>query len=226
MSAVRRAAPSGLVFDLDGTLVDSAPDIAAATNAMLADLGYQALSAETIAGFVGNGVVLLVERTLAHVGASSSPQAALDRFRAHYDAAPADLTRAYPGVPEALAALRFSGLPLGVCTNKPEGPARAVLDALSLDDFFEAVIGGDTTDALKPDPLPLVTAFDKLGIPPAEGLFVGDSEVDAETAAAAGVRFALHTRGYLRGPAEAVRADLTFADFKSLPGLLKYNSEM
>lgn len=211
----------GIVFDLDGTLVDSAPDIVAAVNAMLADLGHPPLVGAVIAGFVGNGVVRLVERTLDHVGSTARRQEALDRFRSHYDAAPANLTRPYPGVPEALEQLRFSGLPLGICTNKPEAPARALLDALSLDDFFEVVVGGDTTPHLKPDPHPLLHAFERLCVPPGEGVFVGDSEVDAETATRASIRFALHTRGYLRGPVETVTADARFGDFDALPGLLR-----
>lgn len=215
-----------VVFDLDGTLVDSAPDIAAATNAMLTDLGHPPLSDAVITGFVGNGIVRLVERTLAHVESDARPQDALDRLRAHYDASPANFTRPYAGVQETLATLRFSGLALAVCTNRPEGSARAVLDALSLDDFFEVVVGGDSTPALKPDPLPLASAFKGLGIPSSEGVFVGDSDVDAETAVAAGVRFALHTEGYRRSPPEAFRAEVRFGHFKTLPELLKYMEGM
>ncbi|MEO1459590.1 MAG: HAD family hydrolase, partial [Pseudomonadota bacterium] len=139
MQAVVRA----VVFDLDGTLVESAPDLHAAAVRMLAGLGRPALDLATVTGFVGNGVGKLVERCLVATGGEDGLQAeALAAFHRHYAAAPTALTRPYEGVADALAALAAAGLPLGVCTNKPEAMARRVLTDLDLAAPFGAVVGG------------------------------------------------------------------------------------
>lgn len=209
-----------VVFDLDGTLVDSVPDLHAALNATLADLGRPPLDEADTRRFVGDGVARLVERALAATGGAGDVEASVVRFRRYYDAAPAERSRPYPGAVAALDALSADGWTLGICTNKPERPARALLAALDLASHFATVVGGDSTATLKPDPGPLRAAFDALG---RDGprLFVGDSEVDAETAAAARVPFALHTEGYRRGPAEAIEACARFDAFDALPALAR-----
>jgi phosphoglycolate phosphatase len=141
---------------------------------------------------------------------------ALARFRMHYDAAPADLTRPWPGGPEAARRLRAAGLPLGICTNKPEGPARKLLAILGLDDLFGAVIGGDTLPEHKPQPEPLIRCLAELGADPEHALYVGDSETDAATAANAGIPFALYTRGYRKRPVDGFDAVLAFEDWAEL----------
>jgi phosphoglycolate phosphatase len=206
-----------IVFDLDGTLVDSAPDLHAAANRMLAEFGRPALSLGQVTGFIGNGVPKLVERCLDATGGVDGLHAeALARFRGHYDAAPAELTRPYAGAIAAAEALRDAGHPLGICTNKPEAPARKLLGLLGMGALFEAVIGGDTVAAHKPDPAPLRRAIEALGGSPAAAIFVGDSEVDALTAARAGVAFALFTRGYRKAPVEQLDAAFAFEDFAEL----------
>ncbi|MGF1503182.1 MAG: phosphoglycolate phosphatase [Paracoccaceae bacterium] len=212
--------PAVIVFDLDGTLVDSAPDIHRAAVAMLEGLGRAPVSLEQTVSFVGNGVGKLVERCLGATGGvpADGTGPALAAFRLAYDRAPAALTRPYPGVETALGTLAAAGHPLAVCTNKPEAPAREILAALGLAPRFRAVIGGDTTGVLKPDPAPLLAAIRAAGQGPA--LFVGDSETDAATAEAAAVPFALFTRGYRKSPVAAIRADAAFDDFARLPGLL------
>lgn len=206
-----------VAFDLDGTLVDSAPDLHAAANRMLADLGRPALTLPQVTGFIGNGVPKLVERCLEATGGAADlhPQA-MARFRAHYDAAPADLTRPWPGALDALRALGAAGLPLGVCTNKPEAPARKLLALLGMEGLFGSVIGGDTCPEHKPQPEPLLRCLAELGGGPAGALYVGDSETDADTAANAGVPFALYTRGYRKRPVESFEAALTFEDWSDL----------
>lgn len=207
---------AAIVFDLDGTLVDSAPDIAAAANRMLADRGEMPLSLDQVIGFIGHGIPNLVrlimeERaipTAEHAGMTAS-------MLAHYTAQPADLTRPYPGVIDALDTLRSRGHRLGVCTNKFRAPAMQILQALDMAQHFDAVLGGDSLPVKKPDPAPLLACFDALG---GERLiYVGDSEVDAETALAAGIDFALFTRGYRKAAIETLPHAIAFDDFTVLP---------
>lgn len=208
---------AAVAFDLDGTLIDSAPDLHAAANRMLAELGRPGLDLAQVTSFIGNGVPKLVERCLDATGGTGGLHTdALARFRRHYDAAPADLTRPWDGVTEALAALRQAGLPLGICTNKPEAPARKLLGLLGMDSFG-SVIGGDTLPEHKPQPETLLRCLSDLGAGPESALYVGDSETDAETAANAGVPFALYTRGYRKRPVESFDAVLVFDDWAALP---------
>ncbi|WP_025310786.1 phosphoglycolate phosphatase [Roseicyclus elongatus] len=205
-----------IVFDLDGTLVDSAPDLHAAVNRMLAEHGALPLSLETIIGFIGNGIPTLVRRVMTARGLPSSQEAQMiQRMLAHYNAQPADLSRPYDGVVNALTTLKQAEYALGVCTNKTLTPAIRILDALDLSRFFDVVIGGDSLPVTKPDPAPLLAAFAELGADPA--LYVGDSEVDAETARRAGIRFGLFAGGYRKTPVEALPSTFVFDDFASLP---------
>lgn len=210
--------PSGLVFDLDGTLIDSVPDLHAAVVAMLAGLGRAPLDRATVQSFIGNGVARLVARALAATGGADAALEAegLAAFRAAYDAAPADRTRPYPGVEALLARACAAGVPLAVCTNKPEAPARVILDRLGLAPRFAAVIGGDTLAVLKPDPRPLEAALAAIGAAPGRAVYVGDSETDEATAHAAGVAFALFTGGYRKKPVEAFAAACAFDRFDAL----------
>lgn len=208
-----------ILFDLDGTLVDSAPDIQAAVNRMLEGEGRAALDLATVTRFIGNGLPKLVERVMAVSDLAQDQHARLTAVTlALYNAGGTALTRPYPGVVQALTALLARGHVLGVCTNKPEGAARAVLTDLGLMPLFQAVVGGDRLAVTKPDPAPLRLCAEELE---AEYIiFVGDSEVDAATAEAAGVPFLLFTEGYRKGPVAAMPHRAAFDDFHSLPGLL------
>ena len=208
-----------IVFDLDGTLVDSVPDLSAAVNVMLAGEGVGPLDQATVTGFVGNGLPKLVERAMAHVGLHPNDHARLTQVTLEaYKAEPAARTRVYPGVEEALARLKAAGHRLGLCTNKPHDPAVDVMDHFGLSQYFEVVIGGDSLAVKKPDPEPLLHALVALGDGPA--LFVGDSEVDAETALRAGVDFALFTEGYRKSPVESLPHKYAFSHFRELRGLV------
>jgi phosphoglycolate phosphatase len=207
-----------IVFDLDGTLIDSAPDIRGLANRVLAREGVEGLSIEETRRFIGNGATVFVARMRAARGIPDAEHARLlAAFLDGYDEA-VDLTVPYPDVAAALDALAADGHRLGICTNKPARPCRAVLAHLGLLDRFDVTIGGDSTPFPKPDPTPLRAAFDELGSGPM--LYVGDSETDAETAERAGVPFLLFTEGYRRGPAEGIAHDAAFAAFEALPGLV------
>jgi phosphoglycolate phosphatase len=207
------------VFDLDGTLIDSAPDIHAAGNATLAAEGLAPVTAAQARSFIGNGARVFVERLERAATGTNDPARTARmqrRFIEVYETAHA-LTRPYPGVEAALGELRQQGWRLAICTNKPAGPARSVLAHFGWEGLFEVVVGGDSLPVIKPDPAPLHAAIAALGGTPA--LFVGDSEVDAETARAAAVPFALFTEGYRRGPAAAMPHAAAFADWTGFPAL-------
>ena len=208
-----------VVFDLDGTLIESAPDIHAAVVRVLAAEGLPPLPLATVRGFIGNGVAVLVERVMAAsgIGPGEHPRL-LARFQTEYDAAPSTLTRVFDGVEGALATLAAAGHPLGVCTNKPEATSRAILCDLGLIGYFGAIIGGDSLPERKPRPEPLLHAFMQLAA--ARGLYVGDSEVDSETALAAKVPFFLFTRGYRKAEPEAIPHLASFDDHAALPALI------
>jgi phosphoglycolate phosphatase len=210
----------GVIFDLDGTLIDSAPDIHRVANEVLALEGLPEISLAEARSFVGSGVPVFVSRALAALG--EPPEGArharmVAAFSARYEHAHA-LTTLYPGVREALAALVRAGHPMGLCTNKPITPTRVVLAHFGLADTFAAVIGGDSLPERKPDPAPLLRAAAELGA--ARALFVGDSEIDAETAERAGLPFALFTEGYRKSPPEALAHAARFRDFSELPALV------
>ena len=206
-----------VVFDLDGTLVDSAPDLHAAAVRMLADFNKPPLTLENVISFIGNGVPTLVRRCLdAAVSEDLDYDAALAAFRRHYMAAPTALSRPYEGVIEMLNELKNEGFKLAVCTNKSERMTSEVLEGLRLDSFFQAVVGGDTLPVRKPDPEPLRMAFRLIEQQCEGALYIGDSEVDAETAEAAGSTFALFLGGYRKTPVEQLRTHFVFDEFNQL----------
>ena len=206
-----------IVFDLDGTLIDSAHDIQAMANASLKALGAAPLTMDETRSFIGKGIDAFVQRMRA---ARDIPGDAhddlLSDMSARYETAVA-LTRPYPGVLSALEMLRQNHR-LGICTNKLTRPCIAVLKHLSLDPYFASVWGGDNPIARKPDPRPLMAAFEELGDGPK--IFVGDSEVDAETARRAGVSFLLFTNGYRHSEIEDIPHCRHFSDFRSLPAIV------
>ncbi|MEN9410009.1 MAG: phosphoglycolate phosphatase [Pseudomonadota bacterium] len=206
-----------VLFDLDGTLVDSAPDIHAGVSVVLREEGVEPLPFEIVRGFIGNGVPVLMTRVMAAVGMGEDARLHRDlcaRFIRWYEDAPAGLTKPYAGVE---AALRGLGVPMGLCTNKPEGPTRALLAQMGWAGFFPVIVGGDTLALRKPDPAPLLEAMARIG---GGAVFVGDSEVDAETADRAGVAFLLFTGGYRKAPVEALPHRAAFDHWAEFPGLL------
>lgn len=211
-----------LIFDLDGTLIDSAPDIHAAGNAVLAAEGFAPISFEAARSFIGNGAPVFVQRLERAAAGENRPDRTarmLHRFVTRYEDAH-DSTQPYPNVAETLTRLAAGGHRLALCTNKPLAPTRAVLAHLGWAERFEVVIGGDTLPVVKPDPAPLLEAVARLGLSPDAVLFIGDSDVDAETAHRAGIRFGLFTLGYRRSPVQALPHAFAFDDWSALPGFL------
>lgn len=205
-----------IVFDLDGTLVDSAPDIHRCVNLVLAGEGLPPLSLATVRSFIGNGAPVLIDRVMEASGLPRDPAlrlGILTRFLEHYETA-VDLTTLYDGVQDCLRSLQSAGFRIGICTNKPMGPTMAVLAHFGLRDFFAVVIGGDTLPVRKPDPAPLLRCIADLGAEKA--LFVGDSEVDAATAENAGMAFALFSQGYRMAPIDSLSHDVVFDHFDKL----------
>jgi phosphoglycolate phosphatase len=202
-----------IIFDLDGTLIHSAPDIHSAANVALAPLGRGPLDLETVTSFIGNGVDKLVERSLRATGDFNDDllRQSLDRFHAYYSRNMTTLTRPYPGVIAALDAFRAAGIRMGVCTNKPAEPARAICDQMGLSQYFDIVAGAETGKPKKPDATPLLQCVDALGCTAGEVVYVGDSTVDYETARNASVRFVLFDGGYLNGPPLPLPAAQRFA---------------
>ncbi len=210
-----------LLLDLDGTLVDSRRDLAAATNLLLVELGLAPVPLETACSFVGRGARTLVRRALDHAdphGTVPRDDPGLRRFLAHYERVLLDTTVPFPGVVGGLARLHTAGIPMAVVTNKPLGPAQKVLDGLDLSRWFDVVLGGDSLPTRKPEPGMLVEAARRLGVPLGDCLMVGDSDVDVEAARAAGVPGVWCAWGGIH-PEVPPDADLTVRRFEDVVAL-------
>jgi phosphoglycolate phosphatase len=185
MSYEERRTVRAFVFDLDGTLIDSKMDLVQSVNAMLRKTGRAELPTDLIASYVGHGAPQLIASALGPTASEEQRREGLAIFLAHYHKHNLDLTRAYPGVMEALRAL--AGIPMAVLTNKPTKMSVEILEGLKLAQFFRAVYGGDSFATKKPDPAGALAILNKLGASPAESAMVGDSDVDIETARNAGM---------------------------------------
>ncbi|MBC7908186.1 MAG: phosphoglycolate phosphatase [Rhodospirillaceae bacterium] len=207
-----------VIFDLDGTLIHSLPDLTAAINMTLAEHGRTPLTEADLGPMVGDGAHTLVERAFAARGGLPGPEVApfLERFLGHYEPNATVLTRPYPHVAETLARLRAKGILLAVCTNKPTAATHQILAALELGAYFPVVIGGDDTPALKPNPAHLHTVLDRLGVGHDEAVMVGDSINDVLAAKGAGVTCIAVSFGYARGSVHELGADLVVDDFRTI----------
>jgi len=187
-----------VTIDLDGTLLDTVPDLAAAANGMLRELGRPEYPLDTIAGFIGRGIPKLVERCLPDLDADAVTQAQAI-FRRHYAIENGRRSRLFPGVLEGLQALRAAGLPMAVITNKAAAFTEPLLLATQLASWFEFAVSGDSLPEKKPHPMPLLHACERMGTAPEENLHIGDSRHDAAAARAAGCPVFLVPYGYNEG---------------------------
>jgi len=185
MSYEERRTMRAFVFDLDGTLIDSKMDLVHSVNAMLRKTGRAELPTDLIASYVGHGAPRLIASALGPASSEEQRREGLAIYLEHYHEHKLDLTRAYPGVVEALRAL--AGIPMAVLTNKPTKMSVEILEGLKLAQFFRAVYGGDSFATKKPDPAGALAVLKELGASPAESAMVGDSDVDIETARNAGM---------------------------------------
>ncbi|WEK50181.1 MAG: HAD-IA family hydrolase [Candidatus Kaistia colombiensis] len=186
------AAYGALIFDLDGTLIDSAPDIAAAVNAYLRSRGWPEQETAFVERFIGNGPRRLLFDMLVELGLPSDDdtiRAAHEAYLAHYGEAPARLTKFYSHVREDLSALKRAGFRLGICTNKPHALTLRILDLLGIAPWFDAVLGADAVPACKPDPGHLLAVAQRMRLADGDWAYVGDTAVDQATAVAANAPF-------------------------------------
>ena len=208
-----------IVFDLDGTLVDTAADLAAATNQALEPIGRRPVTVAEVRGMIGGGFPNLIDQGLRATGGpleGEEFEEAVAKGRAFYTAHVADLTRPYPGVPEALAAFAKVGINMGVCTNKPAAASQAILDHLGLAEFLPVLVGGDTLPVMKPDPAMIMAVLDRLDSGTTDAVLVGDSETDVALAVGAGVPVILVKGGYTLAPAETLGANAVVDSFAEI----------
>ena len=223
MAALDFSVVRALIFDLDGTLIDSKQDLIRSVNAMLRKTGREKLHEDTISGYIGHGAPKLVARALGNGAGEAEREQALKFFLAHYEEHKLDSTRPYAGVAEALEELhRF---PMAVLTNKPVRVSRRIVEGLGLAKYFRAVYGGNSFETKKPDPLGARKILEELGAAAGETMMVGDSEVDMQTARNAGTLAAAVNYGFGTHDRAAYPADLYLDRLTDLTALLRDHHE-
>lgn len=211
----------GIIFDLDGTLVDSAPDLHVAANRLMAEVGRRELALSEVTMMIGDGVPKLVERCFEATGAIPAAEdlaAHTRRFLEFYEPHAADLSVPFPGVAEALERLK-GAYPMVVATNKPYAASMEILEKLGVAPYLRAVVAGDSIPGVKkPDPRHLQAAMEKMGVAAQETVMVGDNANDVAASRAAGVKVILMSYGYTKTPTAELGADLVIDSFAELPG--------
>ncbi|MCK5851840.1 HAD-IA family hydrolase [bacterium] len=202
----------GIIFDLDGTIIDTREDLALAINLMRADYNLQSFTVEKVASYVGNGSRKLVERSL--MGTELNIDEALQKFVNHYSQHLTDNTYCYNGAVDTLEKLKAKGINCAILTNKPEIATLKILNAMNLMRFFDPIFGGDSTSFLKPDPGALNIIIEKWGISKEELIMVGDNYTDIHVAENAGIKSAFFTFGY--GVKGEIEPDYIFDNFSDL----------
>ena len=220
-----------LIFDLDGTLVDSRLDLANSVNAMLEHFGRPTLPCDVIAGYIGDGAPMLVRRSLGDPDDEAFLQEALGYFLQWYRAHKLDNTYVYAGIQEALAAIQTARngvkpLEMAVLTNKPVNPSRAIVEALGLGGFFPRVYGGNSFHTKKPDPLGARTLLEETGARPEEAVMIGDSEIDVLTGRNAGLWTVGVTYGFAPHTLQTVPPDVLLDKPEELAQLFTSGSKL
>ena len=219
MAAAKLSSVRALIFDLDGTLIDSKQDLIRSVNAMLVEMGREPLHEDTVSSYIGHGAPRLVARALGSGATEEERERALKFFLAYYDEHKLDSTCAYPGVAEAFEELR--DFPMAVLTNKPVRVSRRILEGLGLAKYFRAVYGGNSFETKKPDPLGAKKILEELSTSPYEALMIGDSEVDVQTARNAGTLAAAVNYGFGTHDRAAYPADVYLDRLTDLVPLLR-----
>lgn len=217
------AYPAAVIWDLDGTLVESAPDLANALNALLVEQGRHTHAVGSVRTMIGHGVAKLIERGFRATGApldEEQVEMLVPRFMEIYTPCATEHTYLVDRAREALEHFYHAGVRQGLCTNKPVEVTHQILQKLDIAGFFNSVIGGDSTLAKKPDPLPLQTCLKELGVPASKALMVGDSGADVGAARAAGVPVILVPDGYTGAPADSLGADFVVDSIADVPANL------
>lgn len=216
--------PRAVIFDLDGTLIDSVDDVSITLNMVLRERGVPAFSEHDVKLLMGEGVIALIRKAL-RVRNVKIPDAELDRLKDRfldiYCHDPVALTKAFPFAADVLSKLANQGISVGVCSNKAEKAARLILERLGLAQHVQAVVGTDSGFGQKPDPSPLLACASKLSVPKTEVVYVGDHHIDVETARAAKIPVIAVAFGYSGVSAESLGADRTIACFSELPTALR-----
>jgi len=225
MDDAKLSAVRALIFDLDGTLIDSKLDLIHAVNAMLMEMGRERLSAEVISGYIGHGAPVLVARALGAAAPEQECTYALQFFLKYYEEHKLDNTCAYPGVQETLARLWHRDLPMSVLTNKPVRVSVRILEALGLAKYFRSIYGGNSFETKKPDPLGANTILREMGVSAHETAIVGDSEVDVQTARNAGTAAIAVNFGFGVHDRKSYPADAYIDRFADLSSLMANGAE-
>lgn len=210
-----------LVFDLDGTLIDSKMDLVNSVNATLREMKREALPTEVVASYVGSGAPVLIRRALGGNPSEEELRRALAFFLVHYDEHKLDETRLYPGVAETLAELK--SMPMSVLTNKPVKISVRILEGLGVSQYFRCIYGGNSFETKKPDPEGARHILSELNVAPEETAMVGDSEVDVQTARNAGMRSVIVNFGFGAHDRVAHPADVYVDRFEDLLKLTRIN---
>lgn len=216
-------AVNAVVFDLDGTLVETAGDLHLVLVEILAERGLDAPPLDQVRGMIGDGARVLIQRALETIGAPHDAaliEALFDRFRARYAKEPCRASSLYPGAKELLGQLADKGIRLGMCTNKPQAATDGLLRTLGIADRFAAVIGGDAIQARKPNPQHLAAVIEAMGGSPDRSVMVGDSRNDLLTARGLDVRCILVSFGYTDTPARELGADAVVDDLHDVPAAI------
>lgn len=219
MTTVDFSAAQAIIFDLDGTLIDSKKDLVRSVNATLREMKREQLPEERISSYIGSGAPSLVGRAMGDGTSKEECERALKYFLAHYEEHKLDSTVAYPGVAETLE--KLAPMPMAVLTNKPIKISVRILEGLKLAKYFRPVYGGNSFETKKPDPLGTNTILRELGIEAVKALFVGDSEVDVQTARNAGTMAAAVNYGFGTHDRESHPADVYLDRFAELLPLVK-----
>ena len=214
-----------VVFDLDGTLIDSLPDVLACLNLMLAEDNRRPLNSSELRNLVGRGVTPMVEDAYSMTGQTvSSPvqlKDAVQRYLKHYKSNPVGHTVIFPNVIDTLGKLKQKGFCMGICTNKPYEMTLLVLEGLKIDVFFDGITGGDNLPFNKPDPRHILTTLELMKSEASNAVMVGDSWVDVKAARNAGLPVIAVNYGYNSDPVESLNADTVIEDMALLPEAIK-----